>query len=85
MDNVRNNLNGNYLQVCDIDLAGYNFEPIGDINNPFTGNYNGQIYKISNLKITNLQNGQYAGLFGVINGSTLNDIKLYYASIISSA
>ena len=85
LDNVRNNLNGNYLQVCDIDLAGYNFEPIGDINNPFTGNYNGQIYKISNLKITNLQNGQYAGLFGVINGSTLNDIKLYYASIISSA
>lgn len=56
-----------YIQTKDIDMAeAEDFEPIGT-GNPFTGVYDGQGYKISNLKITS--NEDAVGLFGSIEGS----------------
>ncbi|RHW38696.1 hypothetical protein D1B33_07430 [Lysinibacillus yapensis] len=46
---IRNNLAASYKQVADIDMTGIIFKPIGDLDNIFTGNYDGQFYKISNL------------------------------------
>ena len=49
-------LSSKYIQVGDINLGSYsNWTPIGvDIDNSFTGIYNGGNYTISNLKINNI-------------------------------
>ena len=71
LNNIRNRLDGTYTLVSDIDLSGYDWEPIGTQENPFVGSLlNPDGYIISGLNITNHYN--YAGLFGynsgVING-----------------
>ena len=50
--------------TADIDLDLQEWTPIGNNNNPFRGNFNGQNHTISNLKVTNTD---YAGLFGAIS------------------
>lgn len=62
LDNVRNDLNGKYILMNDIDLGGKNFVPIGDSGNPFTGIFNGNGYVISGLLVDGAYD--YAGLFG---------------------
>lgn len=84
LDNVRNNLLGNYLQTCDIDLAGYNFEPIGDDINPFNGTYRGNNHKISNLVLAD-GNGVFVGLFGVLGKALIEGVKLENFSITGHA
>lgn len=77
LNNVRNNLSANYIQMADIDLSGYdNWEPIGDYNsasNPFSGSYDGRNFKITNLNI-NKPDTNFIGLFGyvVANDSNLS-------------
>ena len=56
LNNVRNNLSGDYIQVANIDLSGYgSWTPIGEYDpvggNWFTGTYNGGGYTISNLNV----------------------------------
>ena len=82
LDNVRNNLNGNYIQTADIDLSGYsNWNPIGTNNNIlFSGSYNGNGYKISNLTATGIS---YMGLFGCVSGQ-LENINLDNVSITAA-
>lgn len=81
--------NLNALQTADIDLGGIdNWKPIGMQNygdlRSFTGIYNGNGYTISNLKISNTQNGSAAGLFGVTDGDALlTGIHLRKVEIIS--
>ena len=54
-------LDKHYRQMRDINLTSVsNWTPIGDGNNPFAGNYEGNGKTISNLKL---------GLFGCISGS----------------
>lgn len=62
LDNVRNDLNGKYILMNDIDLGGKNFVPIGDSGDPFTGIFNGNGYVISGLVVDGAYD--YAGLFG---------------------
>ncbi|MDR0399332.1 MAG: hypothetical protein LBH51_00125 [Treponema sp.] len=83
LDAIRNNLNGNYILDADIDLSSYtNFNPIGvftpisdapeDSETPklelaFTGVFDGNGHKISNLAISApTQAG--VGLFGCVAG-----------------
>jgi len=77
--NVRNNLNGSYVLMNDLDLSSFNggeWVPIGDYSiysndTQFTGVFDGNGYVISNLKITGNYNS--AGLFGaVLEGELLN-------------
>ena len=80
---VRHNLNKHFRQIADIDLSGYSsgkgWNPIGaDYRNPFTGTFNGNGYKITNLTI-NLP--KLAGLFGYTNGSTIKNVSLLNISI----
>ena len=59
-------LDGKYALVCDIDLGGAEWTPIGTSDDPFTGELNGNGYTISNFKITT---GRiYVGLFGYNKG-----------------
>ncbi|MFP4289584.1 MAG: T9SS type A sorting domain-containing protein [Bacteroidales bacterium] len=67
LDQVRNYPGAYFIQTEDISLTdfqvGLGWEPIGTIENPFTGHYNGNGYSISNLRITR-QGEPYVGLFG---------------------
>jgi len=77
LDNVRNDLDGNYLQVCDIDLEGYDdFRPIPPI---FTGIYDGDGYTIFNFNYF-IPLDDYVGLFRVSNG-TIKNVRLENANI----
>ena len=53
--------------VSDIDMEGYGdqFHPIGTTAKPFSGFFDGQNHKLSNLHI---QGGDYTGLFGCVTG-----------------
>lgn len=58
-------------QTCDIDLAGADWEPIGDPNTGccFYGIYDGGGHVINNLRCSDKK---YAGLFAVLGGKVIN-------------
>ena len=62
--------NGKYALVCDIDLGGAEWTPIGTSDDPFIGEFDGQGYAISNFKITTGR--AYVGLFGYNEGVIKN-------------
>lgn len=64
-----------FIQTENIDLSGIeNWDPIGEDDMPFTGNYNGGGYIISNLTIDREEGD--TGLFGSTYGAKLQDISL---------
>ncbi len=75
---------GNYIQMADIDLSGYaNWIPIGqDVHRVyprlvnFMGMYNGNGFKLNNLKISNIHDDDHAGLFGVVNRGIIRNVAL---------
>jgi len=68
LDKVRNYLDSHFKQINNIDLKIFNendgWKPIGNIDNGFTGVYNGNGYVISNLFIN--KNNDNTGLFGYL-------------------
>ncbi len=79
--------NSYFIQVNDIDASaslalnnGMGFKPIGDNynnydSNKFSGNYNGNGYKITNLFI-NRPNHSNIGLFGYVLGGKIRNLEL---------
>ncbi len=83
--------NAEYVQTADIDAfptstwdAGKGYSPIGNSTTNFTGNYNGQGYKITGLTI-NRTGENYIGLFGLVIGSTIQNIGLENVSVTGGA
>jgi len=88
------NLDDYYIQTADIDASAsetensdggggyYGFDPIGDDNNKFSGQYDGDGYKISDLYI-NRSATAYIGLFASITGTVIN-LKLENFDITGS-
>ena len=75
LDNVRNNLSGDYIQMANIDLSDSNWSPIDwDGSNFFYGSYNGNGYTISNMTVS----GTFTlGLFASTEGTaSLRNINL---------
>ena len=67
LNDIRNNPSGGkYILMNDIDLSGYNWEPIS-----FNGTFNGNGYVIKNLTI-NKPSQNNVGLFSSIIGSVYN-------------
>ncbi len=77
---------GSYFKLMNnIDLAGLEWTPIGKgttgdyFNNSttsaFSGTFNGNHYIVSNMKITNANNGNI-GFFGIINGGSVYNLGL---------
>ena len=64
-------LNGVYELKDNINAAGVNFAPIGSFNKPFSGNFNGGGFTISNLYIDRPSNG-HVGLFARVTGAVRN-------------
>ena len=52
LDLIRNDPDGNFILMADIDLGGKEHTPIGDHLNPFDGKFNGNGHVISNFTIT---------------------------------
>ena len=72
LQNIQNNLNGNYMLKGDIDASttkswnsSAGFKPIGDAKNSFAGVFDGMGYTINDLYI-NRASDDYVGLFGVV-------------------
>ncbi|MEI7999537.1 MAG: ZmpA/ZmpB/ZmpC family metallo-endopeptidase-related protein, partial [Candidatus Omnitrophota bacterium] len=83
LQNIQNNLSGNYVLVNDIDCATFGgvngFKPIGSHEKPFTGSLTSGVYKIKNLTIyqpSSLINKPTASLFYAIKGANIHDLVL---------
>ncbi len=72
-------LSDNYILNNDITLTK-EWVPIGNDKNPFTGTFDGNGFKIINLKITD-KNAVYVGLFGYAKGATICNITLQNVNI----
>jgi len=92
LQNVQNNLFGNFALGRDIDAsttsgwnAGAGFIPIGVFGAGFVGTFDGQDYKIQNLTIQS--HGAYVGLFGFLgNGTgvgTVRNFDLLNANVVA--
>lgn len=91
---INTNLEGNYALRNSIDATATSswddndndninegFKQIGtEINNAFTGKFDGLDYNIFGLTI-NRSNEEDVGLFGVVNGATINNVTLVGGSI----
>lgn len=75
---VRNNLSGNYIMMNDIDLKDYTsgtgWHHIAENGNPFTGTFNGNGYKITNLVVKKNGTEGYGSLFGTTREATIENL-----------
>ena len=92
LDNIRNNLRGNYILMNDIDLASWgNWTPIGsDYSSPYMGIFDGNGYAVKNLTINAISSDiEYVGLFGytmsLITNVCLIDTKITITSTAASS
>ena len=74
---IKDGLSGNYMLKNDIDMSGVNdFTPLGndynDVNNMFTGRFDGVNYTINNLTI-NKSDGSQIGLFGCAQNAVIEN------------
>jgi hypothetical protein len=85
LNNIRNNLSGNYILMADIDLSAYSagsgWLPIGDFDGySFTGKFDGNGYKITNLSI-NRPTDNDVGLFGAVEQAELRNVSIEGANV----
>jgi len=62
------------MLTADIDLDGIAWTPIGNVNNKYSGTFDGQGYSITNFNYT--ATGDYNGLFGYINNSIVKNFSI---------
>jgi len=96
LDEIKYHLNGEYtlMRNLDEDTEGYDelvdtekgWEPIGNYERPFTGEFDGNDNKISGLfsRRPTRDTGFYVGLFGNVNGGSITNITLQNVSIIGN-
>lgn len=66
----------------DIDMSSIaNFAPIGTKTDPYTGTFNGNNHSISGLTVSG---SDYVGLFGYVNGATIQSINLCDSQITAT-
>ncbi len=63
LQNMQDELDGDYYLENDIDMTGFNFTPVGSSGSPFTGTFDGRGYEIRRLSVNG---GGLSGLFGDI-------------------
>lgn len=71
LNNIRNNLNGKYVLANDIDLSDMDWIPIGMLDAPFRGVFDGNGNTINGLNIVSTSRTG-VGLFGANNGTIKN-------------
>ena len=85
LNNIRNNLSGNYILMDNIDLSSWgNWIPIGTSNQPFRGSVDGNGFSVKNLRVNITSGGTtYAGLFGYVQSATFCNLLLNNTDIKS--
>ena len=63
-------MSGKYALICDIDLGGVEWTPLGTSSLPFIGEFDGNGFTISNFTIKKVSG--YVGLFGYNSGTIKN-------------
>ena len=69
----------NYCHAAEDGMELLSWIPVGNFDNPWKGNMDGQGYTISNLYIKTAQN--YVGLFGYTERATIQDLIFDYAKV----
>ena len=70
-------LSKNYKQTADIDLkSSWTFEPVGTLEAPFTGSYDGNGYKLIGGTYKTQDNGEPTAMFRYTDGAILKGICL---------
>ncbi len=86
LNQIRNHPGAYFKQIANIDLdltpwnEGEGWEPIGDAETPFSGNYAGDGHRISNLFIDRPEE-TYVGLFGNTSGAVIKNLMLDQAFV----
>lgn len=83
---IRRNLNRSFYLLRNINLEGITWEPIGDMRDPFTGNFDGKNFTVSGVSIAMVDTEdkmQYAGLFGCATGE-IKDLNITGLDIVGS-
>lgn len=80
LKSIKSDLDGKYILMSDIDLSGEDWNPIGDLSNPFTGEFNGNGYTISSLYLNN-NTKDYYGLFGKIQDARISNVGIENANV----
>lgn len=75
LESVKYDLTAYYEIVKDIDLEGMEWEPLGSLDNPFTGHIDGHGFTIKNLQIS-VEDRNYVGLFGAIQNAEIKNINI---------
>ncbi len=74
---MSHDLTAHYILTGDVDCSGItNFKPVGTIDTPFTGGFDGDHHTISNLNINRPLRDTGVGLFGAIQGVAITDLVL---------
>lgn len=82
LQNIQNNLSGNYMLDADLDLSGRQWTPLGNLNTPFTGTFDGKGHSISGLKVSiDSTVSSDGGLFGFVENGNIQNLKLNNAKI----
>ena len=68
---MEDNLSGKYILMNNIDLSGYDWEPIIS----FSGEFNGNGWTISNLTMKN-KAYDWVGLFGMTRGASISNVGI---------
>lgn len=78
LDSIREDLSGKFVLMNDIDLSEYStWEPIGDSQAPFCGEFNGNSFTVRNVNISkNDDKSLAAGLFGTVANSMIKDVTV---------
>lgn len=77
-NSIRENLNGKFILMNDIDLSDYkNWVPIGNESSPFCGSFDGNSFVIKDIKINNVsESNSVTGLFGTIKNSIIKNVTV---------
>ncbi len=74
-------LTKSYKMGADIDLTGIDFNGIGNASEPFSGSFDGNGFKISNMTIKKDASSEGVGLFNYIMGAAVKNVKLENADV----
>lgn len=77
--NAGTNASAYFELIADIDISGHQWTPIGSSSKKFSGSFNGNDHTITGMTINAESSNQ--GLFGYINGATIEKLKITNATI----
>jgi filamentous hemagglutinin family protein len=87
LQNVSQDLAGNYALGKDVDAAGVTLAPIGNHSTPFTGQFDGMWHSVLNasVEIADFSQDYSSGLFGVVGqAGVLRDVGVQNGSVSTS-